>query len=181
MDFRIACAWRRGATTSCRSTDVKLVRLARWRLDLSVHRLDACSAGAAPQFVLQPVDSFGVAFGPHFDASVRQISDPSAQPFEPRRPFDEETEPQDAFLEDDEELEPLNTGAPPAPKTNTQQEAGYLRRLIEGNVPVSVKVRNGDVFQGVIEYYDQRFIRLTREGQPNLFIFKKDILYLSEA
>ena len=95
--------------------------------------------------------------------------------------FEEETEPQDASLEEDEELEPVNAIAPPAPKTNTQQEAGYLRRLIEGNVPVSVKVRNGDVFQGVIEYYDQRFIRLTREGQPNLFIFKKDILYLSEA
>jgi len=95
--------------------------------------------------------------------------------------FDEETEPQDEFLEEDEEPEPVNAAAPPAPKTNTQQEVAYLRRLIEGNVPVSVKVRNGEEFRGVIEYYDQRFIRLTREGAPNLFIFKKDILYLSEA
>ncbi len=95
--------------------------------------------------------------------------------------FEEEREQQDEFLDDDEESEPVHAAAPPAPKANTQQEVAYLRRLIEGNVPVSVKVRNGEVFRGVIEYYDQRFIRLTREGEPNLFIFKRDILYLSEA
>lgn len=92
--------------------------------------------------------------------------------------FDEET--QGEFLNEEEDA-PAGPPAPPAPKTNTQQEVAYLRSLIERNVPVSVKVRNGEVFHGVIEYYDQRFIRLTRKGEPNLFIFKKDILYLSEA
>ena len=33
---------------------------------------------------------------------------------------------------------------------------------------------------GVIEYYDHRFIRLTRDGEPNLFIFKHDIKYIQE-
>jgi hypothetical protein len=31
-----------------------------------------------------------------------------------------------------------------------------------------------------VEYYDASFIRLTRSGQPNLFIFKHDIKYLVE-
>ena len=35
--------------------------------------------------------------------------------------------------------------------------------------------------RGVVEYYDQRFIRLTRAGAPNLFIFKHDIKYLYEV
>lgn len=39
---------------------------------------------------------------------------------------------------------------------------------------------DGEEVVGVIEYYDQRFIRVTREGEPNLFIFKHDIKYLSE-
>jgi host factor-I protein len=39
---------------------------------------------------------------------------------------------------------------------------------------------DGDEVTGVIEYYDQRFIRVTRDGEPNLFIFKHDIKYLSE-
>jgi host factor-I protein len=39
---------------------------------------------------------------------------------------------------------------------------------------------DGEEVKGVIEYYDHRFIRLTREGEPNLFIFKHDIKYLIE-
>lgn len=44
-----------------------------------------------------------------------------------------------------------------------------------------VKMMDGEEVSGVIEYYDQSFIRLTREGAPNLFIFKHDIKYLEEA
>jgi host factor-I protein len=69
---------------------------------------------------------------------------------------------------------------PSGPRNNTQQEVAYLRRLIDQNIPVSVKIRGGELVSGVIEYYDTSFIRLTREGQSNLFIFKKDILYLRE-
>ncbi len=39
---------------------------------------------------------------------------------------------------------------------------------------------DGEEVVGVIEYYDQSFIRLTRQGQPNLFIFKQDIKYIQE-
>jgi host factor-I protein len=39
---------------------------------------------------------------------------------------------------------------------------------------------DGEEVKGIIEYYDQRFIRVTREGLPNLFIFKHDIKYLIE-
>jgi host factor-I protein len=38
----------------------------------------------------------------------------------------------------------------------------------------------GEEVVGIIEYYDQSFIRLTRDGEPNLFIFKHDIKYLAE-
>jgi host factor-I protein len=47
-------------------------------------------------------------------------------------------------------------------------------------VPVEVKLRGGEVVRGWIEYYDQNMIRLTREGQPNLFIFKHEIQYIAE-
>jgi len=39
---------------------------------------------------------------------------------------------------------------------------------------------DGEEVAGVIEYYDASFIRLTRRGQPNLFIFKHDIKYIQE-
>ena len=43
-----------------------------------------------------------------------------------------------------------------------------------------VKMVDGEEVVGVIEYYDLSFIRVTRDGQPNLFIFKHDIKYLQE-
>ena len=66
------------------------------------------------------------------------------------------------------------------PPDDTHQEAAYLKALGENQTPVSVKLMDGDVFQGWIEYYDRRMIRLTREGAPNLFIFKHEIAYISE-
>lgn len=74
---------------------------------------------------------------------------------------------------------------PPAGKTarapeQTFEEIKYLKRLIDNNVKVRVKLEDGEEVEGVIEYYDQSFIRLTREGAPNLFIYKHDITYLTE-
>lgn len=62
----------------------------------------------------------------------------------------------------------------------TFEEAKYLRRLAEEHQPVSVKLESGEVFSGVIEFWDTDFIRLNREDGPNLFIYKHDIRYLWE-
>ena len=62
----------------------------------------------------------------------------------------------------------------------TFEEAKYLKQLIEKGTPVRVKMEDGEEVHGVIEYYDQSFIRITRDGEPNLFIFKHDIKYLQE-
>lgn len=67
-----------------------------------------------------------------------------------------------------------------APPGETGQEALYLRSLSERQVPVSVRLRDGEVVHGWIEYFDDRMIRLTREGKPNLFIYKNQIRTISE-
>lgn len=66
------------------------------------------------------------------------------------------------------------------PPDETGQEVQYLKALGEKQTPVAVKLLDGEVVRGWIEYYDQRMIRLTREGAPNLFIFKHDIAFISE-
>jgi sRNA-binding regulator protein Hfq len=67
------------------------------------------------------------------------------------------------------------------PPEQTFEEVRYLKRLIDQKIPVCVKLSDGEQVNGIIEYYDQRFIRITRAGLPNLFIFKHDIKYLYEA
>ncbi len=61
------------------------------------------------------------------------------------------------------------------------QEAAYLKMLGEKQKPVSIKLRDGEIVRGWVEYYDRYMIRLTRENAPNLFIFKSEIVYIAEA
>jgi host factor-I protein len=67
------------------------------------------------------------------------------------------------------------------PPEQTFEEVKYLKKLIELRLTVCVKLSDGEEVRGIIEYYDQRFIRITRDGAPNLFIFKHDIKYLYEV
>lgn len=66
------------------------------------------------------------------------------------------------------------------PPAETSEEAAYLKALGEKQKPVSIKLADGEVVRGWIEYYDKNMVRLTREGQPNLFIFKHEIMYIAE-
>ena len=45
---------------------------------------------------------------------------------------------------------------------------------------VAIKLMDGQTVHGWIEYYDKNMVRLTREGAPNLFIFKHEIMYITE-
>jgi host factor-I protein len=66
------------------------------------------------------------------------------------------------------------------PPGETGQEALYLRSLSDRQIPVQVKLQDGETVTGWIEYFDDRMIRLTREGKPNLFIYKNQIKTISE-
>ena len=62
----------------------------------------------------------------------------------------------------------------------TFEEVKYLRRLIENEIPVRIRLSSNEEVVGTIEFFDVNFIRLTRKDGPNLFLYKHDIKYLSE-
>ena len=66
------------------------------------------------------------------------------------------------------------------PPGETGQEALYLRSLSDRQVIVTIKLRDGETVRGWIEYFDDGMLRLTREGQPNLFIYKHQIRSITE-
>jgi len=66
------------------------------------------------------------------------------------------------------------------PSNETGQEALYLKSLSERQVPVVLKLRDGEIVNGWIEYFDDMMLRLTREGKPNLFIYKSQIRTITE-
>jgi len=47
-------------------------------------------------------------------------------------------------------------------------------------VSVVLKLRDGETVSGWIEYFDDMMLRLTREGKPNLFIYKSQIRTITE-
>lgn len=63
----------------------------------------------------------------------------------------------------------------------TFEEVKYLKHLIDNQIPVRVKLSDNEIVEGLIEFYDANFIRLTRHDAPNLFLFKHDIKYIYEA
>jgi host factor-I protein len=67
------------------------------------------------------------------------------------------------------------------PPGETGQEALYLRSLSERQVNIEVKLRDGETVRGWIEYFDEGMLRLTREGKPNLFIYKHQIRTITEV
>lgn len=62
----------------------------------------------------------------------------------------------------------------------TFEEVKYLRHLIEHQTTVRIRLSTNEEVEGVIEFYDTNFIRLTRRNAPNLFLFKHEIKYLYE-
>lgn len=62
----------------------------------------------------------------------------------------------------------------------TFAEIRYLKELIERRTPVRVRLSDNQEVDGIVEFYDVGFLRLTREGEPNLFLYKHDIKYLYE-
>ena len=73
----------------------------------------------------------------------------------------------------------MKRGKTPPPE-DTFEEAAYLKLLGEKQKPVTIKLMDGEVFHGWIEYYDKNMVRLTREQGPNLFIYKHEIVYIAE-
>ncbi len=76
-------------------------------------------------------------------------------------------------------INPVKKAKTPPPE-ETFEEPAYLKALGEKQKTVSVKLMGGEVVRGWIEYYDRNMIRLTREGAPNLFIFKHEIMWIAE-
>ena len=63
---------------------------------------------------------------------------------------------------------------------STLEETKYLNGLVEAKRKVRVKMENNEEVTGFVEFFDSTFIRVTRPGEPNLFLYKHDIKYMTE-
>src|SRR5437899_4319153 len=66
----------------------------------------------------------------------------------------------------------------PAPPETTHAENFYWVKQMQSHTPMAVVLQDGEVLRGTIEWYDRDCIKLTRQGSPNLLIFKPVIKYV---
>jgi host factor-I protein len=79
--------------------------------------------------------------------------------------------------------EPQSGGAPqprrrPVPPEQTSAEAFYYLKQMNNKTPMVVVLDDGEQLRGHIEWYDRSCIKVNREGNSNLLVFKHAIKYL---
>ena len=68
-----------------------------------------------------------------------------------------------------------------APPDQTNAENFYYMKQMQAKTPMVFVLKDGETLQGVIEWYDKTCLKINREGQPNLLIFKPNIKYMYKA
>ena len=69
-------------------------------------------------------------------------------------------------------------GKKAAPTEQTNAENYYYQKQMQTKTPMVIVLRDGEEVHGVIEWYDKACIKLNRNGQANLMIYKPAIKYM---
>jgi host factor-I protein len=72
---------------------------------------------------------------------------------------------------------PMGARKTPPPET-TNAENFYYQKQMQSKTPMVVVLRDGEEIHGAIEWYDRNCIKVNRNGQPNLMIYKPSIKYI---
>ncbi|HKC70811.1 MAG TPA: RNA chaperone Hfq [Terriglobales bacterium] len=71
----------------------------------------------------------------------------------------------------------------PGPRKNlpleqTNAENFYYQKQMQSHTPMVVVLQDGEEIHGVIEWYDKNCIKMVRNGQPNIMVYKPSIKYM---
>ena len=71
----------------------------------------------------------------------------------------------------------------PAPShgERTHAEDFYYQKQMASKTVMSIFLKNGEVVQGVIEWYDRDCIKISRPGKANLLLYKPGIRYMHKS
>jgi sRNA-binding regulator protein Hfq len=64
------------------------------------------------------------------------------------------------------------------PPDQTNAENFYYVKQMQSKTPMVIKLKDGEVLKGVIEWYDRSCLKLNRDGDPNVLLYKSNIKYM---
>jgi sRNA-binding regulator protein Hfq len=68
-----------------------------------------------------------------------------------------------------------------SPPEQTNAENFYYLKQMQSKTQMTFVLKDGEVLKGVIEWYDKDCLKVNREGDPNLLLFKSNIKYMYKA
>ncbi len=69
----------------------------------------------------------------------------------------------------------------PIPPDQTNAENFYYVKQMQSKTPMGFVLRDGETLRGTIEWYDKCCVKLNRDGEPNLLVYKPNIKYIYKA
>ena len=69
-------------------------------------------------------------------------------------------------------------GRKAAPPEQTNAENFYYQKQMQSKTPMVIVLRDGEEIHGMIEWYDKSCLKVARNGQSNLLIYKPAIKYM---
>jgi len=67
------------------------------------------------------------------------------------------------------------------PPENTNAENFYFTKQISNKTQMVVVLKDGEQMQGVIEWYDKTCLRVKRDDEPGVMVYKTAIKYMYKA
>jgi host factor-I protein len=64
------------------------------------------------------------------------------------------------------------------PPDQTNAENFYYVKQMQSKTPMAITLKDGEVIKGVIEWYDRSCLKVNRDGDPNLLLYKSNIKYM---
>ena len=65
-----------------------------------------------------------------------------------------------------------------SPPEQTHAENFYYQKQMQSKTPMVIVLQDDEEVHGTIEWYDKYCLKVTREGEPNLLIYKPSIKYM---
>ena len=66
----------------------------------------------------------------------------------------------------------------PTPPDQTNAENFYYVKQMQARTPMVITLKDGEVLKGSIEWYDRSCLKVNRDGEPNILVYKSNIKYM---
>ena len=67
------------------------------------------------------------------------------------------------------------------PPDQTNAENFYYLKQMQSKTQMTIVLKDGETLKGVIEWYDKCCLKVNRDGEPNLLVYKSNIKYMYKA